>query len=159
MLIVDFTTIVAVVSVIGVIGALIFNGLNLRKDQKSRYYDAFKDLYHEMSIIYDQPRDVIRVQFFDYDELKKLPKEIQDRTKKFRIDYVNFHEKVAHLVSMNIISKPIARFFSSTFPVALLFLDLLPKDAQGEEGGGYLRDWCKNEKIEKYKVKSYEKSL
>ena len=158
MWIVNFTTIVAIVSVIGVIGALIFNGLNLRKDQKSRYYDAFKDLYHEMSIIYDQPRDVINAQFLDDEELKKLPKEIQDKTKKFRIAYVNFHEKVAHLVSMNIISKPIARFFSSTFSIALVLLDLLPKDEE-YEWCTYMRDWCSSEKIQKYDIKREEKSL
>lgn len=149
---------VAIISAIGVVGALTFTSLTLRRDQKIRYYNALKDLIDELTIIYDQPDELLRAQFANEEELKKLQKDLQEKIETFRWKHINFHEKVAHLAASGIIPKSIARYFSSTFQYALFFLDLAPLDDY-YESSGIMREWCAKEGIQKLDTPRKEKPL
>lgn len=71
---VSLTAIVAIVSSLGVIGALVFNGLTIRKDQKSRHYQAFMDLQNERDAIQKEFPDIRAFLPLTEPELKTIQK-------------------------------------------------------------------------------------
>ncbi|MDE1767601.1 MAG: hypothetical protein KGI27_15210, partial [Thaumarchaeota archaeon] len=94
---ISLTAIVAIISSLGVIGALVFNGITLRRDQKSRHYQAFMDLQKERDEIqkeYPEIRDVIRL---NSTEIKNYPDDKQVKLKMYQWKIIQFHDKVAHL--------------------------------------------------------------
>jgi hypothetical protein len=147
---VDLIETVAIVSAFGVIGALIFNGLTLRKDQKSRHYQAFMDLETErekIQLVFPKIRDMIDL---TSTEVKKYPEERQIELKTYQWKFIQFHDKVAHLALTGVIPKSIAKYFKDTFPQALAMLDLSLNPDEVKKHTKYLHVWCKNENITAY---------
>lgn len=139
--------IVAIISAIGVIGALIFNGLTHLKETKSQHYQAFKDLEEEFTKIQEE---FPKIRKWDNDHALVIQKQSENdfvSVNMFRWKYVQFHEKVAHLAIQKIISKEIARYYHTTFPYALRYVDLVLDPEKVKSTCTFLYQWCEKEKI------------
>ena len=141
------TDIVAIVSALGVIGALVFNGLTLRRDQKSRHYQAFMDLQKERDEIQKKFPDIRDLLRLEESELKKHPEERQVECRMYKWKFIQFHDKVAHLALTGVIPKSIPKYFEDTFPTALDLMDFTPHPDKIKEYLKYVQKWCEQENI------------
>ena len=144
---VSLTAIVAIISALGVIGALVFNGLTLRRDQKSRHYQAFMDLQKErdeIQMVYPEIVDIIQLK---PTEVANLPVERKNKLRTYQWKFIQFHDKVAHLALTGVIPKSIPKYFEDTFPSAFTMIDFAVQPDVVRESAKYLLEWCKREKI------------
>ncbi|QUC65321.1 hypothetical protein NsoK4_03490 [Nitrosopumilus sp. K4] len=139
--------IVGVVSALGVIGALVFNGITNLRDKKSRHYEIFQDLMKEYTQIQEVIPDIVKIASLDRAELKKQPETLQNKVRMYRWKFVQFHEKIAHLALTGIIPKEITQFFNETFPDAIKHIELSPNPEYIKELSPNLFNWCEQEKI------------
>jgi len=103
---------------------LIFNGLSLRQNSRSKYLDVLSQLHKEVS---------------NLDNNKKDP--ISDEWLR---NYLNLHDRIAYLAINKIIPESIATFFNPTFSASLTYLqhyktisNYLPS----------LTEWCNKQNI------------
>ena len=144
---VSLTAIVSIISALGVIGALLFNGLTIRQDQKSRHYQAFMDLQSERDKIqseYPQIRDMMGL---EPSEVDKYPEEKREQFRLYQWKFVQFHDKVAHLALTGVIPKSIPKYFEDSFPVALQMIDFAIKPDVVKKYTKHLQEWCKKENL------------
>ena len=143
----SLTDLVAIISAFGVIGALAFTGITIRRDQQSRHYQMFMDLQKERDDIQKQFPEIRDLLLLNETDLKKHPEERQVKCRMYKWEYIQFHDKVAHLALTGVIPKSIPKYFEDTFPSALVFIDLAPHAEVVKEYTKYLQEWCKKEKI------------
>lgn len=139
---------VAIISALGVIGALVFNGITNLRDKKSRHYQIFKDLNEEFTLIQENYPNFYKIVSLNEAELKKQPEDLQNQLRMYRWKFIQFHEKIAHLALTGVIPKKITLFFNDTFPDALRHIELAPKPEYLRELSPNLMKWCKQEKID-----------
>lgn len=65
----------------------------------------------------------------------------------YRWKYIQFHDKVAHLALKGVIPRSIPKYFSDTFPDALIFIEISAKPEQIKNASKYLLEWCRKENI------------
>ena len=143
----SLTDIVAIVSAFGVIGALTFNGLTLRKDQKSRYYSFLQDLQNEFIEIAKRNREVMKWDDSTLAEITiKSPNDVVV-VNEYRWEFLLFHEKIAHFAIRKVISEEIARYFQTTFSQSLKYVELSLDPDLLKSKLEFLYRWCEKEKI------------
>lgn len=148
----NLTTIVAIVSAFGVIGALVFNGITQLKEKKKQHYEIFKDLITEFVEIEDKASKLMDYMLMTTQQLNQYPIEIQYEVGTYRWKYLAFHDKIAHLALIGIIPKDVAGYYSLTFSSALLYMELEPNPELAKENYNYIIEWCKKENIEKSQI-------
>lgn len=116
------TIIISLLTAIGVTGGLIFNGLMTRNHNKNQHYQILKELQ---------------------DEFNKIDS-MDQKSNGYKVHFVNFHEKIAHLGLNRIIPNEVISYFDGTFPRALLMIKSeLVQDATTISKVPNLILWCK----------------
>lgn len=143
----NLTDVVAIVSAFGVIGALIFNGITLRKDQKTRYFSFLQDLQNEFIEIAKRNRDVMKWDDSSIAEvLVKSPNDLV-AINEYRWEFLLFHEKIAHFAIRKVISEEIAQYFRTTFSLSIRYVELSTDPDLLKSKLEFLYKWCEKEKI------------
>lgn len=143
----ELSTAIAIISALGVIGALIFNGITVRKDQKNRHYEIFVSLQKERDEIQESYPEIINLIDLKPEEVSKHPRTEQVKLRTYQWKFIQFHDKVAHLALKGIIPKNIPRYFVDTFPSALAMIDLAVDPEVVMKYTKYLQEWCIKEKL------------
>ena len=140
--------VVAIISAFGVIGALIFNGIQHFKDRKRHYFKIINDLEKEATSSLSRiEHDIVMYSNYNKIQLMSLSEEDLKKVTLFRWDVIRFSEKVAHLGIKKIIPNEIARYFNSYFAKALYFIDESENSEQIRKEVNFLIEWCHKENI------------
>jgi len=118
-----------IVSILGMMGALIYNGISVKQTTKQSQYQIVKDLHEE------------------FIELVTTGKKDQDH---FIMNFINFHEKIAMLYQYKLIPKSFAKDFSNSFSESLYYINKYYQNEK-ENQCRHTLEWCK-----KFKIKSHE---
>ncbi|MEM4379043.1 MAG: hypothetical protein QXX85_08695 [Candidatus Nitrosotenuis sp.] len=139
-----FAGIGAVAAAVG----LIFNGLTNLQQSKSNYFTIFKELEKEYNEIDSRSLELKDYILMNDEELKKEGENF-NKTTQFKRDFVQFHEKLAHLYYKKIIPKNILEFFDLTFSHALYYINTSNNREEIKKQVDNLIKWCKDRQIEK----------
>ena len=120
---VPVSTTIAVIGTVIAAGGLFYTGYAQRVETKSKYVELINDFDDQIS------------------QKEKSPVRTNDYA-VFAAEYLNIHEKIAHLVIKKIIPKEIAKYFVSSFEACRGIL-ADPLYSKYADDLTYLVKWCK----------------
>jgi len=143
----DFAIIFAGISALAAAAGLFFNGWTQSQQSKSNYYNVFKEIEEEYNDIDKRSLDLKEYVTLNDSELMKQSDEIINKTRQFKRDHVEFHEKLAHLYYKKIIPKNILEYFNLTFSHACFYVETSDKKEKIKKQINNLIKWCDDNNI------------
>ena len=147
----SLSNIVAIITALGVIAALFYNGVTIRSNQQNRKYQAYMDLQKELDSINEVVPDIGDLMLKE-SELEARDKDVQNKVRLYRKRYIEFHNKVARLVLKHVLPDSIAKYFHDSFASAQSLRDVCDTQAPFPIHAKYLKEWCSRKEFRPKKI-------